>query len=227
MLLSWQNTAGIEDNFDYLLVFRDLGVKKMQLTYSTQNYSAAGHTEENDSGLIGFGKEVVLEMARGGIVCDLSHVGPKITKDVIEFAMEGKPPCFSHLLPAGLKEHKRNKSHEVIRLLGAKGGFVGLSQFGPHMKKGDDGLIDDYIDAVGYLIGLIGETLVAIGSDASEGHARPGAFLEWCNKDKVYARQLTPWGIDKVVKPLRKLEDRGELVVAIAGKDWSEKIQRF
>jgi membrane dipeptidase len=81
VLLSWQNNAGIEDNLDYLRVFMDLGVKKMQLTYNTQNYSGAGYTEENDSGLTGFGKEVVVDMARLGIVCDLSHVGLNTTKD--------------------------------------------------------------------------------------------------------------------------------------------------
>jgi membrane dipeptidase len=53
VLLSWQNTAGIEDQLDYLRVFRDLGVRKMQLTYNTQNYSGAGYTEANDSGLTG------------------------------------------------------------------------------------------------------------------------------------------------------------------------------
>src|SRR5687768_5157941 len=83
VLLSWQNTAGIEDQLAYLRVFRDLGVRKMQLTYNTQNYSGAGYTELNDSGLTGFGREVVSEMAKLGIVCDLSHVGPKTTEDVI------------------------------------------------------------------------------------------------------------------------------------------------
>jgi membrane dipeptidase len=40
-------------------------------------------------------------MAKLGIVCDLSHIGPITSKDVIAYAPEGKPPCFSHVLPAG------------------------------------------------------------------------------------------------------------------------------
>ena len=223
VLLSWQNTAGIEDQLDYLHVFRDLGVRKMQLTYNTQNDSGAGYTELNDSGLTGFGRQVVTEMARLGIVCDLSHVGPKTTEDVIRFAPEGKPPCFSHVLPGGLKEHPRNKSDELIRLLGSRGGFVGLSQFGPHMQKGTDSTIDDYVDAVDYVVGLIGEDLVGIGSDASEGHGRPSEFMAWCNKDKGYARQLTPWGSQKVIKPLGPLAERSELAKAMARKGWSRE----
>ncbi|KAF1955356.1 Metallo-dependent hydrolase [Byssothecium circinans] len=212
VLLSWQNTAGIEDQLDYLRVFRDLGVRKMQLTYNTQNYSGVGYTEANDSGLTGFGREVVREMAGLGIVCDLSH-----------FAPEGRPPCFSHVLPAGMKEHPRNKSDELITLLGSKGGFVGLSQFGPHMRKGNDSTIDDYVEALEYVIGLIGEDLVGIGSDSSEGYGRPSEFMAWCNRDKGYARQLTPWGSQKVIKPLGKLEDRAELAVAMARRGWSEE----
>ncbi|KAF7560966.1 hypothetical protein G7046_g3175 [Stylonectria norvegica] len=222
VLLSWQNTAGIEDQLAYLRVFRDLGVRKMQLTYNTQNYSGAGYTEPRDSGLTGFGRDVVDEMARLGIVCDLSHVGPQTTEDAINYAPAGKPPCFSHVLPSGLKEHPRNKDDRLIKLLGSKGGFVGLSQFGPHMEKGNESTIDDYVDAVDYMIGLIGEDLVGIGSDASEGHARPSEFLEWCNKDKGYGRLLTPWGSQKVVKPLGALEDRAQLAVAMARKGWSE-----
>ncbi|KAK3051452.1 monooxygenase [Extremus antarcticus] len=64
--------------------------------------------------------------------------------------------------------------------------------------------------------------LVGIGSNASEGHARPSDFMAWCNKDKGYARQLTPWGSQKVVKPLGPLQDRAELACAMARKGWNE-----
>ena len=76
VLLFWKITAWIEDNLDYLRVFRDLGVEKMQLTYNTQNYSGAGCTEENDNGLTGFGKETVLEMVKLGIVYVFSPANP-------------------------------------------------------------------------------------------------------------------------------------------------------
>lgn len=226
VLLSWQNTAGIEDQLDYLRVFRDLGVRKMQLTYNTQNLSGAGYTELHDGGLTGFGREVVSEMARLGIVCDLSHVGPQTSENTIRYAPEGKPPCFSHVLPAGLREHARNKSDELLRLLGSKGGFVGVSQFGPHMAKDNASSIDDYVDALDHVIGLVGEDLVGIGSDASEGHGRPSDFMRWCNKDKGYARVLSPWGSQKVVKPLGPLAERAELAKAMARKGWGEDKMR-
>ncbi|KAJ6133552.1 Peptidase M19 renal dipeptidase [Penicillium samsonianum] len=55
------------------------------------------------------------------------------------------------------------------------------------------------------------------GSDAREGHARPSDFMAWCNLDKGYARQLTPWGSQTVVKPLGPLKDRPELAKAMYG----------
>lgn len=226
VILSWQNTAGIEDQLDYLRVFRDLGVRKMQLTYNTQNYSGAGYTEIRDSGLTGFGQEVVTEMAKLGIVCDLSHVGPQTSADVIEFAPEGKPPCFSHILPGGMLDHPRNKSDALIKAIAAKGGFIGLSQFGPHMEKGNDSTIDDYVRALDYVIGLAGEELVGIGSDSSEGHGRPSDFMAWCNKDKGYARKLTPWGSQKVVKPLGPLAEREKLAESMARAGWSKAKMR-
>lgn len=221
VLLSWQNTSGIEDKLDYLRVFRDLGVRKMQLTYNTQNYSGAGYVEANDSGLTGFGREVVSEMGKLGIVCDLSHVGAKTSLDVIEYATV--PPCFSHILPAGMKDIKRNKSDALIAELGRRGGIIGLSQFGPFMQKGNDSTIADYVAALDYVIDLAGVDHVGIGSDASQGHARPSEFLEWCNHDKGYARELTPFGHARVVKPLGPLEQRPLLADAMQRAGWSEE----
>ena len=71
------------------------------------------------------------------------------------------------------------------------------------------------IAAVDYVIELAGEDHVGIGSDASQGHGRPSAFMEWCNKDKGYARVLTPFGTDRVVKPLGPLAELGLIPVTI------------
>lgn len=224
VVLSWQNTAGIEDRIDFLQIFNELGVRIMQLTYNTQNYSGAGYTELADSGLTGFGREVVDEMARVGIVCDLSHVGPRTSADTIAYAK--KPPCFSHVLPQGMRNTPRNKSDELIRALADRGGMIGLSQFGPFMRRGNDSTIADYVEALEYVINLAGEDHVGIGSDASQGHGRPSPFMEWCNHDKGYARELTPFGHDKVVKPLGDLAERARLADAMQAAGWSESRMR-
>lgn len=224
VILSWQNTSGIEDRLDYLGIFSDLGVKIMQLTYNTQNYSGSGYTETNDSGLSDFGLEVINEMARVGIVCDLSRVGNKTSADVIE--KSPKSPCFTHVQPEGLKKSKRNKSDGLIKAIAERGGMIGLSEFGPAMIHGNDSTVDDYIGSLEYVMTIAGEDHVGIGSDASQGHGRPSPFMEWCNRDKGYARMLTAFNNEKVVKPLGALEDRGRVADAMARAGWDEKLMR-
>lgn len=83
--------------------------------------------EFNDLGFIGFGWEVVLEMVKLGIVCDLSYVGLKIIEDVINFVFEGKFFCFFYVFLGGFKVYFRNKDDCLIKFFGVKGGFIGLS----------------------------------------------------------------------------------------------------
>lgn len=224
VILSWQNTSGIEDRLDYLQIFSELGVKIMQITYNTQNYSGSGYTETKDSGLSDFGLEVINEMSRVRIVCDLSHVGDRTSADVIE--KSPLPPCFSHIQPHGLKAGKRNKSDELIKALAARGGIIGLSEFGPAMIHGNDSTIDDYVGSLEYVISIAGEDHVGVGSDASQGHGRPSPFMDWCNRDKGYARMLTAFASGKVVKPLGPLSERAKLADAMGRAGWNESIMR-
>ena len=84
IILGWQNTSGIEDDVRYLALFRELGVRIIQLTYNSQNLVGSGCWETNDSGLSDFGRHAIDEMNRLGILIDLSHVGPKTSSDAIQ-----------------------------------------------------------------------------------------------------------------------------------------------
>ncbi|MBP0573265.1 membrane dipeptidase, partial [Mycobacterium tuberculosis] len=101
IILNWQNTSCLEDRLEFVRVFKALGVGVMQLTYNTQTLAGAGYLEANDSGLTGWGRELVDEMAAAGVVCDLSHVGDKTSADVIAYSKT--PVAFTHVLPRGLK----------------------------------------------------------------------------------------------------------------------------
>src|SRR3546814_672732 len=84
IILGWQNTSAIEDRLDLLPIFYDLGVRVAQLTYNTQNLVGAGCMEESGSGLTGFGREVIAELNRLGILIDLSHVGERPSREALE-----------------------------------------------------------------------------------------------------------------------------------------------
>ena len=218
IILGWQNTSGIEDQLPYLQLFRELGVRIMQMTYNTQNLVGCGCYEKNDGGLSDFGHEVVAGMNRLGILCDLSHVGPRTSEDVIRAS--AKPVAYTHCLPMGLKQHQRNKTDAQLKFIADHGGFVGVTMFPPFLKRGRDATVDDYIEAIEYVINVTGEDCIGIGTDFTQGYGTP--FFEWITRDKGYARKLTEFG--DVINPLgiRTIGEFPNLTAAMVKRGWSE-----
>ncbi|MCW2474035.1 dipeptidase [Candidatus Symbiopectobacterium sp. NZEC151] len=222
IILGWQNTSPLEDKLEYVEIFKDLGVGVMQLTYNTQNYSGAGYLETRDSGLTGFGYEVLAEMNRVGVLCDLSHVGDRTSADVI--AASRAPVCISHVLPRALKDVKRNKPDELLVGCAQGGGIIGISLFSPGLAAGNDATVEDYLDAMSYVIDLVGEDHVGIGTDFSQDRPRPGPWLLWANRDKGTARTLAPFGSAKINKPqgIARIREFPNLTNRMLARGWSE-----
>jgi membrane dipeptidase len=177
-----QNTSALEDQTGYVSLFKDLDVGVMQITYNTQNLAGAGCYEPRDTGLSGFGREVVTEMNRVGVLCDLSHVGAVTSRDVI--LASNRPVACTHILPAALKAHPRNKSDEEIRFIADHGGFVGVTMFPPFLARGNEATVKDYIAAIDYVIRIAGEDNVGIGTDFTQD--QDDAFFEYLCHDKGY-----------------------------------------
>ena len=222
VFLGWQNLAGIEDRIDYLGLFKTLGVGVMQIAYNTQNLVGTGCYERHDGGLSEFGREVVVEMNRLGILCDLSHVGPNTSNDVI--LLSTKPVAYTHCLPSGLKAHPRNKSDEQLRYIADRGGFVGVTMFPPFLSRGTQATVDDYVDAIGYIINLIGEEQVGIGTDFTQGWGPE--FFKWITHDKGRTRKLTDFGEILNPKDIRTIGEFPNLTLAMVRKGWSETRMR-
>ncbi|OYZ95532.1 MAG: peptidase M19 [Xanthobacter sp. 17-67-6] len=217
IILGWQNTSGIEDHIEYLELFHELGIRIIQMTYNTQNWVGSGCYEGTDSGLSDFGHDVVAEMNRLGILCDLSHVGPKTSEDVILASKQRV--AYSHCLPSGLKEHKRNKSDAQLRFIAEKGGFIGVTMFPPFLKKGPEASVGDYVEAMEYIINIAGEDIVGVGTDFTQGYGKP--FFDWITHDKGFGRKLTDFG--EVINPegFREIGDFPNLTAAMEQRGWS------
>ncbi len=218
IILGWQNLSGIDDRIGYLAIFKELGVGIMQLAYNTQNLVGAGCYESRDGGLSDFGRDVVDEMNRLGIACDLSHVGPKTSEDVIRHS--AKPVCYSHCLPAGLKAHPRNKSDEELRAIAERGGFIGVTMFPPFLARGVDSTVDDYVEAIDYVVNVAGDDCVGIGTDFTQDHEP--SFFDWITRDKGDGRRLTVFG--DIVNPegLRTIGEFPNLTAAMVRRGWAE-----
>lgn len=217
IIFGFQNAHAFEDQIGYVEIFKQLGVGIVQMCYNTQNLVGTG-CYERDGGLSGFGREIVAEMNRVGIMCDLSHVGAKTSEEVI---LESKKPvCYSHCLPSGLKEHPRNKSDQELKFIADHGGFVGVTMFAPFLKKGIDSTIEDYCEAIEYVMNIIGEDAIGIGTDFTQGHGQE--FFEWLTHDKGYARRLTDFG--KIINPkgIRTIGEFPNLTEALLKRGMSE-----
>jgi len=218
IVLGFQNVSAFEDQVGYVSLFKELGVGIAQLAYNTQNQVGSGCYESQDSGLSDFGREIVSEMNRVGMLCDLSHVGAVTSKDAI--LASTKPVCYSHCLPAGLKAHPRNKSDDELRFIAVRGGFIGVTMFPPFLAKGVNSTVDDYVAAIDYIVNLAGEDSVGIGTDFTQGQSP--AFFDWITHDKGNARQLTEFG--EIVNPqgIRTIGEFPNLTVAMERAGWHE-----
>ncbi len=218
IILGFQNVSAFEDKLEYIGFFKGQGVGIAQIAYNTQNLAGAGCYESKDGGLSDFGHDVVAEMNRVGILCDLSHVGSRTSEDVI-LASE-KPVCYSHCLPSGLKAHARNKSDRELRFMAEHGGFIGVTMFTPFLPRGMQSTVDDYVEAIAYVIDIAGEDSVGIGTDFTQD--QPRAFFDYLTHDKGYGRRLTDFG--EIVNPagLRTIGEFANLTAAMERAGWRQ-----
>jgi len=219
IFLGFQNVSAFEDQLGYIQLFKELGVGAVQMAYNTQNLVGTGCYESHDGGLSDFGREVVAEMNRVGMLCDLSHVGAVTSRDVI--LMSQKPVAYTHIAPAALKAHPRNKSDEEIRFIVEHGGFVGVTMFPPFLAKGSAATVHEYVQAIDHVVAVAGEDHVGIGTDFTQDQGPD--FFEWLTHDKGYARELTTFG--DVVNPegIRRIGDFPNLTAAMETARWSER----
>lgn len=174
VVLGFQNTSPFEDDLDLVEIFSMLGVRIAQLTYNIQNLVGGSCYDPSDSGLTRFGKFVVREMNRVGMLVDLSHVGEKTAFDAIE--VSERPVAITHANLSSIRPHPRNKSDDLVKALASRGGVIGCSPY-PHIVGGADTTLEDWCSMVGRAVELVGIDHVGIGSDMSRKW--PDEHLGW------------------------------------------------
>ena len=116
----------IDDDLRVLRMYYQLGMRSMTLTHSRNNNWADSATDKPvHNGLTDFGKEVVQEMNRLGMLVDVSHVSDKTFFDTL--AVTTKPVIVSHSSMRALSDVPRNVSDEMLWALAKNGGVVGIN----------------------------------------------------------------------------------------------------
>ena len=143
------------------------GVRLVTLTWNHPN--AIGFPNSRDpeimsQGLTAFGREVVREMERLGMVVDISHVSDGVFRDVVEMAQ--KPFVASHSNARTVCGHTRNMTDDMIRVLADKGGVMGLNLGPEFLAEGSkDSRVEDIVHHVLHIRNVGGSEVLALGSD--------------------------------------------------------------
>jgi membrane dipeptidase len=122
-LMGIEGGHAIEDSLPTLREFYRLGVRYMTLTWNnTNNWADAGRGEKKHNGLSDFGKEVVREMNRLGMMVDVSHVSDKTMSDSLDVSKA--PIIASHSSARALSNVPRNIPDDLLRRIAKNGGVV-------------------------------------------------------------------------------------------------------
>ena len=163
IILSFESADMLGKELGALEVFRNLGVRVMQLSYNRTSPFAAGVMAPEAGGLTALGRDAVKEMNRLGIVIDLSHANAATTADVLE--LTARTPVMTHAGCAAVHAHPRNKSDQQLRALAARGGVVGIYDLPYLTASPRQPTIDDYMAHLEHALKVAGADHVGIGSD--------------------------------------------------------------
>jgi len=179
-VLAVEGGEGIGDRLAYLRLLYRLGVRLITLTWNQRNLIADGVGEERTrGGLSNFGVEVVQEMNRLGMLVDVSHLAEPGFWQVAEVCRG--PFVASHSCCRRLCDHRRNLTDEQLRALARAGGVVGINFAPDFLVKDGKATLEDVIEHIDHVAGLVGVDYVGLGSDYDGIEATP-AGLEDASK---------------------------------------------
>lgn len=177
-----QTSTMLEGDLDRMATLKDMGVGSMILTYNDRFRAGSGSLAAfngKDDGLTAWGRSIIDEMARYGIILDLSHTGSKTAADAAEYMEKnhpGVPFVYTHSLPAGLYANEKNATprgcyrnitdDEALRAA-KSGGYVSPT-FTEWMMDGiwpDDITPKQAADMIDYYVKLVGVDHVGIATD--------------------------------------------------------------
>ena len=168
-----EGANAIGDQLSLISLYYDIGVRWMLMAYNRNNRVGGGCLDD-DRGLTAFGRDVVAEMNRVGMVPCCSHCGKRTALDVIETS--ATPVIFSHSNPRAIWDHPRNIDDEVMRACAERGGVIGINGVGRFLGPNDtsSATVARHID---YAARLVGPDHVALGLDYVFDRSELAAFI--------------------------------------------------
>lgn len=162
-ILSIEGGEALNGELSVLRMLYALGVRSMLLTWNHRNLLADGAAEKYGAGLSGFGREVVAEMNRLGMIVDVSHLCEAGFHDVLE--LTASPVIASHSNAKAVCGHGRNLSDAQLMDIKKNGGVVGINFYTHFLNNTGKAAIDDVIKHIEHICSVAGENHIGIGTD--------------------------------------------------------------
>lgn len=201
-LLAIEEGSAIDGSLEALRCLYELGVRAMTLTWSNRNDIADGINEEaTGSGLTLFGKQVVAEMNRLGMLVDVSHISTAGFWSVIETST--KPIIATHSNAKSLCSHPRNLNDEQIKALAQNGGLAGITFAGQFLEEDwRNACIESVYKHIDYMLNLIGnDDHIGFGSDF-DGISHPPYNIQGVQDYKPLIEYLSKYYSDETINKI-------------------------
>ena len=174
IVLGIENGYAIGKDLANIERYRREGVVYMTLCHNGDNdiCDAASRSKREHGGLSDFGREVVKEMNRVGMIVDLSHTSEDTFYDAIEASTQ--PVICSHSSCRVCCDHQRNLTDDQLRKLAEKNGVAQVTFYEYFLKKEGEATIDDAVEHLLHAVEIAGIDHVGIGSDFDGDGGVPG-----------------------------------------------------
>ncbi len=177
--LAIEGGEAIGESLDELRAFYARGVRLMTLTWNRRNAIARGVGDPGQGGLTEFGRKVVAEMERLGMIVDVSHLSDEALDDVLSLAT--RPLVASHSNAKALLAHRRNLSDDQLKRIAATGGLVGLTFAGVFIDADPARVtLERALDHLDRLVEAAGVDHVGLGTDFDGFTAPYGMVMKDC-----------------------------------------------
>ena len=163
VIFSFEDSSPLGDKLDRIDLFRNLGVRVMQLSYNHKSPFGCGCLDGDSDGVTELGRQAIARMNALGVALDLSHANTQTTADGI--ALSTRPPLITHAGCRGVFAHPRNKEDREMKALADKGGVIGIYMLPYLTEDTRQPMLADYMRHMTHALRVCGEDHVGIGSD--------------------------------------------------------------
>jgi len=184
VVFTFQGTEPLGEDVERIPLFRELGVRVIQLTHNRHNLVGDGSTELGNAGLSNYGHEVVERLNAAKIVVDLAHGSQRTMHEGI--AASKAPMLISHTGCRALSDLPRCTGDVELRMLADRGGCAGMI-FWPYLRTDTQPMAIDVVRHLEHAINVCGEDHVGIGTDAGVSPVDRSGSFEKDNREMIAA----------------------------------------